>query len=116
MASRSRHRAGPALDARKKIASPRRARLRCCGELLRRVPPVAFSLLISLLMMSVPVLAQGPTYGIGRTPSAEEIRARDISIGPTGEELPQGKGSAKEGALTYRSKGCAGCHGANGTG
>jgi len=77
----------------------------------RRVLPVAFSLL-----MSLPVWAQGPPYGIGRTPSAEEIRARDISIGPTGEELPQGKGSAKEGALTYRSKGCAGCHGANGTG
>jgi S-disulfanyl-L-cysteine oxidoreductase SoxD len=77
----------------------------------RRVLPTAFSLL-----MSLPVWAQGPTYGIGRTPSAEEIRARDISIGPTGEELPQGKGSAKEGALTYRSKGCAGCHGANGTG
>src|SRR5881227_2803375 len=77
----------------------------------RRVLPIAFSLL-----MSVPVLAQGPTYGIGRTPTAEEIRARDISIGPTGGELPPGKGSAKEGALTYRSKGCAGCHGANGTG
>ena len=77
----------------------------------RRVLPIAFSLL-----MSVRVFAQGPTYRIGRTPTAEEIRARDISIGPTGEELPQGKGSAKEGALTYRSKGCAGCHGANGTG
>ena len=77
----------------------------------RRVLPIAFSLL-----MSVPVLAQGPTYGIGRTPTAEEIRARDISIGPTGGELPPGKGSAKEGALAYRSKGCAGCHGANGTG
>ena len=78
----------------------------------RRVLPVAFS----LLLMSFPVLAQGLTYGIGRTPSAEEIRARDISISPTGEELPPGKGSAKEGALTYRSKGCAGCHGATGTG
>src|SRR4249919_1914933 len=77
----------------------------------RRVLPIAFSLL-----MSVPLLAQGPTYGIGRTPPAEEIRARDISIGPTGEELPPGKGSAKEGALVYRSKGCAGCHGVNGTG
>ena len=76
-----------------------------------RVLPIAFSLL-----MSVPVWAQGPTYGIGRTPTADEIRARDISIGPNGEELPPGKGSAKEGALAYRSKGCAGCHGANGTG
>src|SRR3954464_9074647 len=67
-------------------------------------------------LMCVPALAQGPTYGIGRPPTAEEIRARDISIGPTGVELPPGKGSAKEGALTYRSKGCAGCHGVNGTG
>ena len=64
--------------------------------------------------MGVPALAQAQTYGIGRTPTAEEIRAWDISIGPTGEELPAGKGSAKEGAQLYRSKGCAGCHGANG--
>src|SRR5207342_1945003 len=77
----------------------------------RRVLPIAFSLL-----MSVPLLAQGPTYGIGRTPAAEEIKARDISIGPTGEELPPGKGTAKEGAQVYRAKGCAGCHGAAGIG
>lgn len=77
----------------------------------RRALPFAFALL-----MGVPVLAQGPTYGIGRTPTAEEIRARDISIGPTGAELPPGKGSAKEGAIAYRTKGCAGCHGATGIG
>ena len=68
------------------------------------------------LLMGVSVAAQSPTYGVGRTPTAEEIRAADISIGPTGEELPPGKGSAKEGALVYRAKGCAGCHGAGGTG
>ena len=67
-------------------------------------------------LMGVTALAQGPTYGIGRTPTAEEIRARDISISPTGEELPPGKGSAKEGATLYRTKGCAGCHGATGVG
>ena len=77
----------------------------------RRVLPVAFAVL-----MGVPALAQGPTYGVGRTPTAEEIRARDISIGPTGEELPPGKGSARDGAIVYRSKGCAGCHGAVGIG
>ena len=77
----------------------------------RRVLPVAFAVL-----MGVPALAQGPTYGVGRTPTAEEIRARDISIGPTGEELPPGKGNAKDGAIVYRSKGCAGCHGAVGIG
>jgi len=63
--------------------------------------------------MGVSALAQSGTYGVGRTPSAEEIRALDISIGPTGEELPPGRGTAKEGALLYRAK-CAGCHGATG--
>jgi cytochrome c len=77
----------------------------------RRVLAIAFAWL-----MGVSALAQGPTYGIGRTPTAEEIRARDISIGPTGEELPPGRGSAKEGATVYRTKGCAGCHGAGGIG
>ncbi|HXT29458.1 MAG TPA: cytochrome c [Vicinamibacterales bacterium] len=75
----------------------------------RSVLPIAFVLLIG-----VPALAQGPTYGVGRTPTADEIRAWDISIGPTGEELPPGRGTVKEGALAYRAKGCAGCHGATG--
>ena len=69
-----------------------------------------------LLLMGASVLAQAPTYGVGRTPSAEEIRALDISIGPTGVELPPGRGSAKEGAELYKQKGCAVCHGAVGMG
>ena len=76
----------------------------------------AVRILPLVLLMGASALAQGPTYGVGRTPTAEEIRAADISIGPTGEELPPGSGSAKEGALVYRAKGCAGCHGAGGTG
>ena len=72
---------------------------------------LAFALLAVLLGASV--LAQSPTFGIGRTPTAEEIRAWDISIGPTGEELPPGKGTVREGAQLYRTKGCAGCHGAS---
>ena len=71
---------------------------------------------VSAVFLGASVLAQGPTYGLGRTPSAEELRALDISIGPTGEELPPGSGTAKEGALLYRAKGCAGCHGPGGTG
>jgi cytochrome c len=53
---------------------------------------------------------------LGRTPTAEEIRALDISIGPTGEELPPGRGTAKEGAQLFVQKGCIGCHGAAGIG
>jgi S-disulfanyl-L-cysteine oxidoreductase SoxD len=66
-----------------------------------------------MLFMSVSALAQSGTYGLGRTPSPEELRAWDISIGPTGEELPPGRGTAKEGAQIYRAK-CSGCHGATG--
>jgi mono/diheme cytochrome c family protein len=70
-----------------------------------------------VLLLGGSALAQSaPKYGIGSTPSPEEIRAWDISIGPTGTELPPGRGTAKEGALLYRQKGCAGCHGATGTG
>ena len=72
-------------------------------------------LLPLLMLLGGSALAQSPTYGVGRTPSDEEIRAWDISISPTGEELPPGRGTAKEGALVYRRKGCAGCHGATGT-
>ena len=60
--------------------------------------------------------AQSPTYGLGKTPTAEEIRAWDISISPTGKELPPGRGTAKEGAPLYVQKGCAGCHGRTGSG
>ena len=60
------------------------------------------------LISGASVLAQSQTYGVGRTPSAEELRAWDISIGPTGEELPPGRGTAKEGGQIYRAK-CAAC-------
>src|SRR5262249_2445477 len=73
-------------------------------------------LALALLLGSSTFAQSPPTYGIGRSPSTEEIRAWDISIGPTGSELPAGHGDAKEGAKLYVQKGCAGCHGANGTG
>jgi len=66
------------------------------------------------LLLGSPAFAQ--TYGVGRTPTPEEIRRLDISIGPTGEELPPGHGTAKEGATLFQQKGCAGCHGRAGIG
>ena len=68
----------------------------------------------ALLLLASPAWAE--SYGIGRTPSQDEIRAMDISIGPTGEELPVGHGTAKEGAVLFQAKGCAGCHGKAGAG
>src|SRR6267143_5411874 len=70
---------------------------------------------IVILGVCQPGWAQSPTYGLGRTPTAEEIRAWDIAISPTGKELPPGSGSAKEGAPLYAQK-CAACHGTTGSG
>src|SRR2546427_11345925 len=36
-------------------------------------------------------------YGLGRTATDEEIRAWNIDVSPTGEGLPPGKGTAKQG-------------------
>jgi S-disulfanyl-L-cysteine oxidoreductase SoxD len=73
-------------------------------------------LLVMILELGWIGWAQSPTYGVGRTPSAEEIRAWDVSIGPMGKELPPGQGTAKEGADLFVRKGCAGCHGRTGSG
>jgi len=72
-------------------------------------------LLVMILGLFHAAWAQSPTYGLGKTPTAEEIRAWDIAISPDGKELPQGSGSAKEGAPLYAQK-CASCHGATGNG
>ena len=55
------------------------------------------------LLLGSPAFAQSsPTYGVGHTPTAEEMQALDISIGPTGEELPPGRGTVKEGAELFK--------------
>src|SRR5712671_3058401 len=69
-----------------------------------------------LLLLGSSAFAQSPTYGVGRTPSAAEIRALDISIGPTGDELPAGRGTVAEGAKVFELKGCSVCHGPEGAG
>jgi len=69
-----------------------------------------------MLLGSTAFAQSSPTYGIGRTPSAEEIRARDINIGAAGEELPPGRGTPKEGAKVFMLQGCVVCHGEEGTG
>ena len=75
------------------------------------------SLLTGLIALAAcaTALAQGPTYQLGRTPSEEEIKARDDAVGPDGKELPAGSGTAKEGATVFAQK-CAACHGPNGSG
>lgn len=73
-----------------------------------------FNFVVMALATCVAALAQTPTYNRGRTPTAEEIQAWDITIGPEGKELPPGSGTAKDGAKIYAEK-CARCHGPTGT-
>jgi S-disulfanyl-L-cysteine oxidoreductase SoxD len=77
----------------------------------------SLKLFLPLLILGIchSAWAQSPTYGLGKTPTDEEVRAWDIAIGPEGKELPQGSGSAKEGAPLYTQK-CAACHGPSGAG
>jgi hypothetical protein len=74
-----------------------------------------FLLLVVILGVCPAGRAQSPTYGLGKTPSAEEIRARDIGVSPDGQGLPPGSGTAKDGAPIFAQK-CAACHGATGSG
>jgi S-disulfanyl-L-cysteine oxidoreductase SoxD len=72
-------------------------------------------LLLMILGLSQICKAQSPTYGVGRTPTPEEIHKWDISIGPDGKELPPGHGTATEGAGVFLRKGCFTCHGEKGS-
>src|SRR5215468_12042709 len=69
-----------------------------------------------VLLVGSPASAQSPTYGVGRTPTAEELRRMDISINAEGDELPPGRGTAKEGAVVFEEKACVACHGPAGLG
>jgi S-disulfanyl-L-cysteine oxidoreductase SoxD len=61
--------------------------------------------------------AQAPTtpLGIGRPATPDEIRTLDIDAAPDGHGLPDGRGTATDGATIYAAK-CAGCHGPKGEG
>ena len=101
------------MDSFKTLCS-RRVRLRVASAARRDLPHVLLAAALAILA-SVTTLAQGPTYQLGRTPTAEEIKARDIAVSPEGKELPPGRGTAVEGAAVYTQK-CAACHGPNATG
>ena len=58
-----------------------------------------------------------PTVGpnLGRAATVQEVAAWDISIPPSGEGLPAGSGTAKQGEPVYVAQ-CQACHGAKGAG
>src|SRR5262245_47347643 len=75
----------------------------------------SFLLLVTILGLCIGAWAQLPTYGLGKPPSPETIKSLDIAISPDGKELPEGHGTATEGAPLFAQK-CAACHGKEGYG
>ena len=63
---------------------------------------------------AVPYVPAKP-LGIGRTATADEIKAIDIDVMPDGRGLPPGRGTVAEGAMVYAAK-CQSCHGKEGVG
>ncbi len=52
-------------------------------------------------------------YGLGRPADEAQIRAWNIDVSPSGEGLPPGQGTVKQGGQLYAAK-CAACHGPTG--
>lgn len=81
----------------------------------------SLNLLVSVIVLAAPAagLAQSPTskpvYNVGTPLSQDDIRSFDFMIGPQGQQLPPGHGTAKEGAVIFANR-CAVCHGQNGEG
>ena len=66
------------------------------------------------LGLSVANAADAPRFGQPISPA--DLAAWDISIAPNGVGLPPGSGTPAQGAKVYADRGCALCHGENGSG
>jgi S-disulfanyl-L-cysteine oxidoreductase SoxD len=78
----------------------------------------SLSLFVSLVVLAAPAagLAQSQSrLNVGTPLGQEEIKSFDFMIGPQGQQLPPGHGTAAEGAVIFANR-CAVCHGQNGQG
>jgi mono/diheme cytochrome c family protein len=75
----------------------------------------SLNFLSAVMILAAPAvgLAQSSKLNVGKPLSQEEIKSFDFMIGPQGQQLPPGRGTAKEGAVIF-AKRCEVCHGQNG--
>lgn len=71
------------------------------------------AVVLMLIFGTASVAQEGPGLGVPATD--EQISGWDLTIGPDGDGLPEGSGTAAAGEVVYRQK-CLACHGAEGTG
>ena len=74
----------------------------------------SLKLLVSVIILAAPAAALAQSrLNVGTPLGQEEIQKFDFMIGPEGQALPPGHGTAKEGAVIF-AKRCEVCHGQNG--
>lgn len=69
----------------------------------------------AIFLLVASAWGQSPKYGVGRAPTAEEVKALAITVFPDGRGLPEGSGTAAEGKDVYERR-CQRCHGSEGKG
>ena len=65
---------------------------------------------VVLLLASIPLASQSPTFGVGRPPTPEDFRELATAIAPDGTGLPVGSGTVAAGREVFAAQ-CARCHG-----
>jgi S-disulfanyl-L-cysteine oxidoreductase SoxD len=70
-------------------------------------------LLVAQAFKPVVTVAQSPTLGYGRAPTADELKAIDIEVTPDGKGLAPGSSTAAAGKSVYTRR-CETCHGPTG--
>ena len=89
--------------------------LAACGERGDApMPPPSNTVMMPAAATADQPVPAGP-FGLGRSPTSAELAAWNISVNPTGRNLPPGRGSVAEGKRVYAEQ-CASCHGQNGEG
>mgnify|MGYP006281892369 FL=1 len=74
----------------------------------------SFLVIGSIVSCTSSYQSSGPV-GLGKPISENQIRLWNIDVGPSGEGLPTGSGSAITGEVLYQQQ-CASCHGDKGQG
>lgn len=80
-----------------------------------RLPTLSLALMAWALSGGGRALAAQPQYNLGSVATPKEIAGWNISIPPSGQGLPSGKGTVQQGKAVYQNQ-CASCHGAKGQG
>lgn len=79
----------------------------------KAIAALALAAALGACTQTAPVQSPAQRLGLGRAPTADEVRGWDIDVRADGAGLPAGSGSVAQGRALYAAR-CQACHGANG--